>query len=107
MELEPNLLDWNVNELERQLELEGMKRTQVYYENWVKKIGSKHMEFQKLWENVMISSTSEAQCESIGSLFVIHFCNLNNEKNINLKIRKSSLIWRLPNRIVQILNRYI
>jgi hypothetical protein len=29
MELEPNLLDWNVNELERQLELEGMKRTQV------------------------------------------------------------------------------
>ena len=29
MELEPNLVDWNVNELERQLELEGMKRTQV------------------------------------------------------------------------------
>ena len=66
------------------------------------------MEFQKLlWENVMIRSTSEAQCESIGSLFVIHFCNLNNEKNINLKILKSSLISRLPNGIVQILNRYI
>jgi hypothetical protein len=29
MELEPNLLDWNVNELERQLELEDMKRTNV------------------------------------------------------------------------------
>ena len=28
MELEPNLLDWNVNELERKLELEDMKRTQ-------------------------------------------------------------------------------
>ncbi len=27
MELEPNLLDWNVNELERKLELEDMKRT--------------------------------------------------------------------------------
>ena len=27
MELEPNLLDWNVNELERELELEDMKRT--------------------------------------------------------------------------------
>ena len=28
MELELNLLDWNVNELERELELEDMKRTQ-------------------------------------------------------------------------------
>ena len=27
MKLEPNLLDWNVNELERKLELEDMKRT--------------------------------------------------------------------------------
>ena len=27
MELEPNLLDWNVNELESKLELEDMKRT--------------------------------------------------------------------------------
>ena len=27
MELEPNLLDWNVNELECELELEDMKRT--------------------------------------------------------------------------------
>ena len=26
-ELEPSLLDWNVNELERELELEDMKRT--------------------------------------------------------------------------------
>ena len=29
MELEPNLLDWNVNELERKLELEDMKRTEI------------------------------------------------------------------------------
>ena len=29
MKLEPTLLDWNVNELERKLELEDMKRTQV------------------------------------------------------------------------------
>ena len=29
MELEPNLLDWNVNELERELELEDMKRTTI------------------------------------------------------------------------------
>ena len=31
MELEPNLLDWNVNELECKLELEDMKRTHVGY----------------------------------------------------------------------------
>ena len=29
MELEPNLLDWNVNELERQFELDDMKCTSV------------------------------------------------------------------------------
>ena len=28
MELEPNSLDWNGNELEHELELEDMKRTQ-------------------------------------------------------------------------------
>ena len=31
MELEPNLLDWNVNELERELELEDLKRTMAGY----------------------------------------------------------------------------
>ena len=31
MELELNLLDWNVNELESELELEDMKRTKVYW----------------------------------------------------------------------------
>ena len=29
IKIEPNLLDWNVNELERELELEDMKRTNV------------------------------------------------------------------------------
>ena len=29
MELEPNLLDWNVNKLEHELELEDIKRTKV------------------------------------------------------------------------------
>ena len=29
MKLEPNLLNWNVNELERELELEDMKHTKV------------------------------------------------------------------------------
>ena len=47
----------------------------MYYENWVKKIGSKRMEFQKLFENV-IRSASEAQCESIGS-FMNQHCGKN------------------------------
>ena len=34
------------------------------------------MEFQKLWENVMLRSTSEAQCESIGSIMKQH-CGKN------------------------------
>ena len=33
MELEPNLLDWNVNELEHELELEDMKHTTVSTSN--------------------------------------------------------------------------
>ena len=33
MELELNLLDWNVNELERELELEDMKRTNVFFQS--------------------------------------------------------------------------
>ena len=34
------------------------------------------MEFQKLFENVMIRSTSEAQCESIGSI-MNQYCGKN------------------------------
>ena len=41
------------------------------------------------------------------SLFVMYFCNYYTEKNIDLKLRKSILISRLSNGIVQILNRYI
>ena len=57
-------------------DLDPIRNIQVYYENWVKKIGSKHMEFQKLWENVMLRSTREAQCESIGSIMNQH-CGKN------------------------------
>ena len=49
----PGFLDWNnfwhesysrenVNQ-----DLDPIRNIHVYYENWVKKIGSKHMEFQK------------------------------------------------------------
>ena len=35
MELEPNSLDWNGNELEHELELEDMKRTYVMIDRLV------------------------------------------------------------------------
>ena len=34
LELEPNSLDWNGNELEHILELEDMKRTQLYFKHF-------------------------------------------------------------------------
>ena len=49
------------------------------------------MEFQKLFENVMIRSTSEAQCESIGSIMNQHFGkNQNNNEN---KCRFPKSFW--------------
>ena len=49
MELEPNLLDWNVNELERELELEDMKRTN---DRIVKKAGN------PVWQSVAVKFIS-------------------------------------------------
>jgi hypothetical protein len=54
------------------IDLDPIRNIHVYYQNWVKKIGSKHMEIQKLRGNVMIRSTSEAQCESIGNIMNQH-----------------------------------
>ena len=44
------------------------------------------MKFQKLWENVKIRSTSEAQCESIGSILNQH-CG----KNCHLELEYFSM----------------
>ena len=49
MKLEPNLLDWNVNELERELELEDMKRTN---DRIVKKAGN------PVWQSVAVKFIS-------------------------------------------------
>ena len=48
------------------------------YENWVKKSGNEFSDFQKLWKSVMIRSSSEAICETIGySIMNQHCGNLN------------------------------
>ena len=47
MELEPNSLDLNGNELEHELELEDMKRTMVCYLKWEASSGPISFEVQR------------------------------------------------------------
>ena len=42
------------------------------YQNWFTESKGKFSEFKELWENTMIRSTSEAACETMGSLMNIH-----------------------------------
>ena len=50
----------------------------MYYEDWIKKSkeSENHLEFQKLWELVMVRSSSEAICETVGSIMGQH-CGKN------------------------------
>ena len=50
----------------------------MYYEDWVKKSkeSENNLEFQKLWELLMIRSSSEAICETVGSIMGQH-CGKN------------------------------
>ena len=40
--------------------------------NWVQQIDKEYLDFQRLWEIVMIRLTSEAICETIGSMMGSH-----------------------------------
>lgn len=58
-------------------ELPSLEKVHLYYQNWTKKSGSQNcLDFQKLWECVMIRSTSEAMCETVGSIMKQH-CSKN------------------------------
>ena len=48
------------------------KNVHLYYQNWVKISDGQYPEFQDLWEIVMIRSTSEAICETVGSMMNQH-----------------------------------
>ena len=53
--------------------LDPLSNVHIYYQNWVKESNSEdNLEFQKLWEIVMIRSTSEAICETVGSMMNQH-----------------------------------
>ena len=42
------------------------------YQSWIKRSDGKFKEFQELWESCMIRGTSEAVCETVGSIMKIH-----------------------------------
>ena len=49
-----------------------LKNVHLFYQNWVKISDGQYPEFQDLWEIVMIRSTSEAICETVGSMMNQH-----------------------------------
>ena len=77
-------------------DMSELSNVHIYYENWIKSLtGSQdHKEFQKLWEIVMIRSSSEAMCETVGSIMnqacgknrhlLPHFFNMEIMMNFNL-----------------------
>ena len=79
----PGFLEWNTFWLEsfrdakvKKPDLEPLQDVHIYYENWVKKMkesnNNSYVSFQKLWELVMIRSSSEALCETVGSIMNQH-----------------------------------
>ena len=52
--------------------MDPLAHVHVYYEYWVSKVGQDFMDFQRLWETVMICLTSEAICKTVGSMMSQH-----------------------------------
>ena len=54
-------------------QLKSLTKVHLYYENWVKSSMSDNcLKFQELWELIMVRSTSEAKCETVGSMILQH-----------------------------------
>ena len=77
----PGFLAWNKhwiqsfsNAKEQNPGLNALTNVHIYYEEWAKTLmeSKNHLEFQRLWELVMIRSSSEAMCETVGSIMGQH-----------------------------------
>ena len=76
----PGFIAWNkfwqdsYNREDVNGDLDPLSNVHIYYENWVHSLpkSEEYLEFQKLWEVVMIRSTSEAMCETVGSMMNQH-----------------------------------
>ena len=90
----PGFLSWNnywnetFNRENIGLNLDPLKNVHKYYEDWAMKGNERNLPFQKLWENLMVRSTSEAICETIGSIMVQHGAKNRNlqPKNFNTEM---------------------
>ena len=85
-------LDWKCYsvDLKNKTDLDSLANVDIYYEKWVKECAesSKHSDFQKLWEVLMIRVTSEAICETAGSMMNQH-CGKNRflqPENFNIEM---------------------
>ena len=72
------------------IDLDSLANVDIYYEKWVKECAesAKHSDFQKLWEVLMIRVTSEAICETAGSMMNQH-CGKNRflqPENFNIEM---------------------
>ena len=86
----PSFLAWNnfwKNSFTRE-NVGTVTHVHRYYEEWTKSNTEKHLPFQNLWENVMIRSTSEAICETVGSMMAHHGAKNHSlqPKNFNIEI---------------------
>ena len=93
----PGFLAWNKYwkecysvDLKNKTDLDSLANVDIYYEKWVKECAesSKHSDFQKLWEVLMIRVTSEAICETAGSMMNQH-CGKNRflqPENFNIEM---------------------
>jgi len=68
--------------------LNSITHVHRYYEEWAKSNTEKNLPFQNLWENVMIRSTSEAICETVGSMMAQHGAKNHSlqPKNFNIEM---------------------
>ena len=86
----PSFLAWNnfwKNSFTRE-NVGTVTHVHRYYEEWTKSNTEKHLPFQNLWENVMIRSTSEAICETVGSMMAHHGAKNHSlqPKNFNIEM---------------------
>ena len=74
----PGFLSWNsywdecFTRENISLNLDPLTNVHKYYELWALKENDRNLPFQKLWQNLMVRSTSEAICKTLGSIMLQH-----------------------------------
>ena len=89
MKLEPNSLDWNGNELEHELELEDMKRTNMGLKN---QNGPRFTQSARYSKNTIIKTrfpnNENPYSENISSHFSVYKCSTASLQELGIFPRK-------------------